>query len=192
MTSAEGYEKGRTFEEFLEGAKANRDLWHALVEHVVLHDESLKRIAAVGRRWRLLVLAEDWCGDAVNTVPVIAAIADASPNLELRILRREELPEIMDRHLTGESRSIPIAILIDEEGQERGWWGPRPRALQDWFERVGRGLDKAERYPRLRRWYARDRGVSTCREIADLVWCGARSTGKGYQGTRPCKDARAA
>lgn len=192
MNSAEAYEEGRTFTEFLEAAEANRNLWRTIVERVALHGESLERIAAVGGRWRLLVLADDWCGDAVNIVPVIAALADASPNLELRILGREEFPEIMDRHLTRGSRSIPVAILIDEHGAERGWWGPRPRALQDWFEEVGRGLDRAERYPRLRRWYAKDRGVSTCKEIADLVWCGARGTGRAYEGTHPCEEVRAA
>ncbi len=191
MTSEEAYEKGRPFTEFLEAVEANEDLWRAITERAVLHDESVERIAAVGGRWRLLVLADDWCGDAVNTVPVIARLADACPNLQLRILGREEFPEIMDRHLTGASRSIPVAILIDERGTERGWWGPRPRVLQRWFEDVGRGMDKAERYPRLRRWYARDRGVSTCEEIADLVWCGARGAGR-YEGTHPCEEIRAA
>lgn len=192
MTSAEAYEKGRTFSDFLAAAEANKDLWRAITEHVALHDESLKRIAAAGGRWRVLVLADDWCGDAVNIVPVIAGLADASPSLELRILGREEIPEIMDGHLTRGSRSIPVAILIDEHGAERGWWGPRPRELQDWFERVGRGLDKAERYPRLRRWYAKDHGVSTCREIAEMVRCASEGAGKRYEGTGPCEDTEAA
>lgn len=192
MTSVEAYEEGKTFAEFLQAAEVSADLWRAITEHVALHEESLQRIAAVGGRWRLLVLADDWCGDAVNIVPVIAGLADASPNLELRILGREDFPEIMDRHLTRGSRSIPVAILIDEDGVERGWWGPRPRALQDWFEEVGRGLEQSERYPRLRRWYAKDHGVSTCKEIADLVWCGARGTGRGYEGTRPCEESQAA
>lgn len=140
---------------------------------------------------RLLVLADDWCEDAVNTLPGIARLAEAAPNLELRVLGREEIPEIMDRHLTGTSRSIPVVILLDEQGEERGWWGPRPRSLQAWFEEVGRPMDKADRYRELRRWYARDRGKTTAGEIAELVWCGAWDN-EAYRGTRPCASARAA
>lgn len=192
MTSAEAFEKGRTFTAFLDSVEANSDLWWTLSDRVTLHHESVARIAAVAGQWRLLVLADDWCGDAVNILPVIAGLADAAPNLTLRILGREEVPEVMERHLTHGTRSIPVAILLDEKGEERGWWGPRPQVLQEWFEAVGRTLEKPDRYPALRRWYARDRGESTCKEIADLIWCGAYGGAEVYHGTRPCKGAQAA
>jgi len=192
MTSAEAFEKGRTFRAFLDAVEANRDLWWSLAGRVALQEESVARIAAVAGRWRLLVLADDWCGDAVNILPVVAGLADAAPNLTLRILGREEVPELMDRHLTHGTRSIPVVILLDEKDEERGWWGPRPRVLQEWFDVVGRTLEQPLRYPELRRWYARDRGESTCKEIADLVWCGANGATGGYRGTRPCEEAQAA
>ena len=46
-----------------------------------------------GTRRRLLVIAEDWCGDASSTVPVVARFADAVPGMELRVLRRDQHPE---------------------------------------------------------------------------------------------------
>ena len=54
------------------------------------------------------------------------------PGLELRIVLRDEHPEVMDRYLTNGSRSIPIVIALDEEFRELGHWGPRPRELQAW------------------------------------------------------------
>ena len=192
MTYDDSFRQGRTFGAFLDHAHTNTDLWQAVTRRARVDPAALARITAVEGSWRLLVLADDWCGDAVNTVPVIAALADAAPNLELRIVGREEVPEIMDRHLTRGSRSIPVAVLLDGEGHERGWWGPRPRPLQEWFERHGRALEPQERYQELRRWYARDRGVTTCREIAELVWCGARKGSDRYRGTRPCESSRAA
>jgi hypothetical protein len=189
MNYEAAFERGRTFSEFLAGVEANTDLWQATSRRAPIHPEALARVSAAGGRWRLLVLADDWCGDAVNTLPVIARLAEAAPSLELRILGREHLLEIMDRHLTRGARSIPVVVLLDEAGEERGWWGPRPRVLQDWFDSEGRLLEKLERYREIRRWYARDRGATTSSEIAEMVACGARSDVDGYRGTRPCAAA---
>ena len=82
-----------------------------------------------GVRRSLLVIAEDWCGDASNTVPIIAKLADATEGLELRIIRRDEHPSVMDRYLTNGSRSIPVVIALDEDFRELGHWGPRPAEL---------------------------------------------------------------
>ena len=55
---------------------------------------------------RLLVIAEDWCGDAANTIPVLAKWAEQVEGLELRIIPRDEHPQVMDRYLTDGSRSL--------------------------------------------------------------------------------------
>lgn len=191
MSYNAAFRQGKTFSEFVGGVQANDDLWRSIARRAPLHEGALGRIAAVEGRWRLLVLADDWCGDAVNTLPVIARLAEAAPNLELRVRGREEIPAIMDDHLTGGARSIPVAVLLDGDGRERGWWGPRPRPLQEWFQEVGRHMDKVERYLELRRWYALDRGRTTSEEIAQLVWCAAQG-GDAYLGSRPCEAVRAA
>jgi hypothetical protein len=121
-------------------------------------------------RIRLLAIAEDWCGDASNTLPVLARLAELAPGLELRLLKRDEHPELMDRYLTNGSRSIPIVIALDEQFQEVGHWGPRPRALQRWvMDELGRGRLKGEIYPEIRKWYARDRGETTVREVLEAA-----------------------
>jgi hypothetical protein len=112
-----------------------------------------------------LVLTEDWCGDAVNTLPVLAAISNRARNLDLRILARDANPDLMDGHRTGKSRSIPIVIVLDSQFAERAWWGPRPAPLQGWVVNAGRALTPAERYREVRRWYARDRGTTTLAEL---------------------------
>lgn len=185
----EAYEAGRTFEAFVEAAESNEAMWRAMAARAPVIQQAAARIEAIPGTWRLLVLADDWCGDAVNTVPLLARLAEAAANLDLRIVGRDEWPGIMDRHLTGTSRSIPVAIALDADGRPRGWWGPRPRALQAWFEAEGRSLPKEARYRELRRWYARDRGVSTASEISDLIWCAAAGPAGEYRGTRPCDAA---
>ena len=168
MDYASAYSAGRTFSHFVEGARANRELWVKLAERASLDREAVERIHRTGGPWRLLVLADDWCGDALNTLPVISRLADAAENVELRIVPRDAYPEIRDRHLTDGSRSIPVVILLDDAGTVRGCWGPRPTLLQALFEDGLRPLPSKERYRELRRWYARDRGASTVGEIAEL------------------------
>ncbi len=165
----ERFAAARTFPEFLEAAEANAELWAAIARRARAPEQVVERVRGLPGRWRLLVLLEDWCGDAVNTVPVLAALADAAPNLELRVLGRDANPDLTNAHLTGGSRSIPVAIVLDEDWNEVAWWGPRPAELQGWFRAEGMQLPAAERYAAARRWYARDRGESTLREIVCLI-----------------------
>ncbi len=163
------WEAALPFERFLESARSNVELWHALYRRARVPPELLARVAELRTPWHLLVLSEDWCGDAVNTVPVVARLAELSGTLQLRILARDENPDLMDAHLTGTSRSIPVMMALDADFVEHGWWGPRPAELQAWFLSVGRTMDKADRYRELRTWYARDRGVSTLNEVLALL-----------------------
>jgi hypothetical protein len=153
----------------LETVKQNADLWAGVWRRVVVGEEYLRRVAAVPREWCLLVLSEDWCGDAVNTVPVVAKLVALSPNLELRVLPRDENLDLMDAHLTGTSRSIPVVILLDDEYRERAWWGPRPTALQNSVSGEWRLLEKSSRYREARTWYARDRGRTTLDEVVSML-----------------------
>src|SRR5437762_12291988 len=93
----------------------NHDLWVALSRRVVIPVEYSARVESLGGRWHLLVLNEDWCGDSVNIVPIIAKLAESVSSMELRILRRDEHLDIMDSHLTGTSRSLPIVILLNQK-----------------------------------------------------------------------------
>lgn len=169
MSLRQVYEQAKTFEDFLAGVTANRELWHALAQRATLPPELEQRARALNWRWHLLVVLEDWCGDAVNIVPIIARLAERMPDIALRVVGRDAHPELIDTHLTGTSRAIPIVLLLDEEFNERAWWGPRPAALQQWVFGEGRHIEKTRRYAEIRRWYARDRGRSTVSEILDKM-----------------------
>lgn len=170
------YESANTFEEFLARVERNAELWRAVHQRARVPDRFIERVAALGKRFHLLVLSEDWCGDAVNTVPVVSRLAELCEPLDLRLLARDANPDIMDAHLTGSSRSIPVVIVLDERFHECGWWGPRPAELQRWVLGSGKKLDVTERYREIRRWYARDGGVTTLEEIVALLERCARGT----------------
>ena len=52
---------------------------------------------------------------------------------------------------------------------EVGHWGPRPTELQAWVLANKDTMPKDARYAEVRRWYARDRGETTLREVLDAV-----------------------
>jgi hypothetical protein len=164
------YAAALRFSEFLERAEKNAALWRDTYRLTRVPEEAVTRAAAVPGRWHLLVILEDWCGDAVNTIPMLARLAELVPSLDLRIVGREANPDLMDAHLgpTG-ARAIPVVIAYDEGFVEHGWWGARPGPLQGWFEAEGRHLEKDERYRYVRGWYARDRGRTTLDEVLALL-----------------------
>ncbi len=168
-TLKEYFEGGLPFREFLEGVQDKRDLWHQIYERARVPEEVMERARDLPGDWRFLVLTEDWCGDGVSTLPYLARLVERFPNLHLRVLSRDENPELMESYLTGGTRSIPVVVVLDERYEEVGWWGSRPSALQALFQREIKPLPKPERFSRLRAWYARDRGRSTLLEILSLI-----------------------
>ncbi len=178
MISRARYESGETFADFMARPKSNDHLWMAILKRVTIPPAMSARVEALGGRWRLLVLNEDWCGDSVNILPIVARLAESVTNMELRILGRDANPDIMDAHLTNGSRSIPIVILLNDKFRECGWWGPRPFALQRWVMEKGMALDKSERYREIRTFYARDRGATTIEEIVSMLEACCRKHGE--------------
>lgn len=118
-----------------------------------------------------MVLTENWCGDSAQSLPYLAAIAETSDKIELRILYRDENIDIMDNYLTnGKSRSIPKLVAFDSEGNELFQWGPRPKLAQQFLEdELQKGKDKQSVYQDLHLWYNRDKGKTIESEIVNLL-----------------------
>lgn len=175
----------QTLDEFIDVALTNQDFWRGARRLAKVSPDVQPRLDAIGTPWRLLALTEDWCLDAVNTLPVVQRLVEMSPHLELRVLPRDANPDLMDTHMTGASRSIPVVMLLDEAGLEYGWWGPRPSQLQQWYLEVGRAMEKGAKNLSVRQWYARDRGASTVAEILSLIERGEDLRSRGSTGVPP-------
>jgi hypothetical protein len=157
------------YERFVQESEQNRPLWEGIYRTANVPEWAIADACREAARVRILAIVEDWCGDASNTVPVLARLGREASCLEMRVVRRDEHPLVMDRYLTNGSRSIPIVILLDAAFREIGHWGPRPSELQAWvMEHKGR-IPKNELYPQVRRWYAKDRGRTTLREVLGLL-----------------------
>jgi hypothetical protein len=180
MNLQNDFRRATPFYRYLDEVVKNHALWNGLYDRARVPDDLIAAGVdaglAAGGPFRLLALSEDWCGDAVNALPFVARWAEAVPGMELRVLSRDENPELMDAHLTdGRSRSIPVVMVLDAAGEEVGWWGPRPRELQTWVLGEGRTLEGDERYKVVRRWYARDKGRTVVEEILRIMRDAAES-----------------
>ena len=167
------YDQAPGMEGYLAAVVKNAELWKGVHRTAAVDDHQVGRLRAAAGPMRLLALSEDWCMDAVSTLPVVGRLAEQA-GVEFRILGRDANPDIMDAHLTGGTRSIPVVIVVDEAGSEWAWWGPRPAAVQRWMRAEGAFLAKEDRTRRKRAWYARDRGRSTVREVVETVERAAR------------------
>ena len=119
-----------------------------------------------------LVLTEGWCGDAAQTVPLMAKMAAATDKVTLRLILRDTHLPIMDAFLTNGGRSIPKLIVLDAATLEvLGSWGPRPAAAQQLFLEAKAKPDF--NYPQLQKdlqlWYTKDKSVSAQQELVALI-----------------------
>lgn len=119
-----------------------------------------------------LVITEAWCGDAAHALPVMQAMARQQPLIDLRVVLRDQQPELIDAFLTGGTRSIPKLISMDlDQSALLGTWGPRPEALTRRVEEEKRLQGKLSPAfkEELQLWYNQNRGVDTARELLSLL-----------------------
>ncbi len=166
---------GETLEQFVVGATKYEDLWKLGARRASVPADVVERLAPITESVRLIALNEDWCLDAIGVIPYVAKLAEENALIEFRSFGRDSNPDLMDAHLTGASRAIPVVIAYDAGWIEIGWWGPRPAPLQAWALSEGANMPKPERYHHLRQWYARDHGATSLREICDMILAGLKS-----------------
>ncbi len=119
-----------------------------------------------------LVLAEGWCGDAAQILPILAKVADAADKVTLKIVLRDNHDELMNLFLTNGSRSIPKVVVLNSETEEViGSWGPRPEPARKMIAdyKAEHGVVDEPIKIELQKWYLKDKGETTQRELLALI-----------------------
>ena len=135
----------------------------------VILDELKTKLESLTQKYIWLLITEAWCGDAANAVPVIAKITSASDKIDLKLILRDEHPEVMDMYLTNGARSVPILICLNAETLKEEWhWGPRPAELQKlvYALKAQKDFNIEMLKKEIQLWYLNDKSVSTQKEIA--------------------------
>ncbi len=134
-----------------------------------LSENTIQQLEQLHQKVTWLVLTESWCGDASPSLPVMNKLSEVHPNLELKIILRDEYPELMDQFLTNGSRSIPKLIAIDSNSKEIiGEWGPRSQKATQMVveEKATYGKLRPEFKEELQTFYNKDKGQDI---LADLL-----------------------
>ena len=159
-------------EAMLHYTQLNQQRMQRLDRVAQLTDVLLGKLASVSTVWTWLVLTEAWCGDAAQSIPLMAKMAEASPLITLKLLLRDEHPEVMDAYLTNESRSIPKLICLTQDLREVGTWGPRPaeaQRLMNDFRQQHPDEDYQALAKEMQLWYARNRTQAIQKEFVELL-----------------------
>ena len=143
-------------------AKLNRQRMKRVSSYSVLFPELLTLAKQEGEVY-WLVITEGWCGDASQIVPFLDTLAKQSPNIDLRLVLRDENLDIMDNYLTNGGRAIPILVSINKETMTENWhWGPRASVLQNQINQWKvDGLEKDALIENTHAWYAKDKSYHT-------------------------------
>lgn len=165
------YAQGTTFADFLEKARAHREEWRANYNDATVSAALVTRMRALPAKRHLLVVAEDWCSDSLNTVPSIARLVDGgAERLDMRVVNREIGKAVMEAHRTPDGRTAtPTIAILDEDWHFLAAWTERPSSVQKWFLEKQKTTMQKPLHDELLAWYQNDAGKTTVLEIAGLL-----------------------
>ena len=153
-------------------SELNETRMNRLEKTIVIADENVQKLQGLQREYIWLVISEGWCGDAAQLLPFFYKMAQLSKKIKLEIVFRDENDDLMNLFLTNGTKSIPKLIIVDKNTLEvLGDFGPRPfgatQLILDYKTQHGLIDEKAK--TDLQLWYLHDKGLSTQKEIMDLM-----------------------
>ena len=169
----EGKASGATQTEALVNySRLNETRMDRLDKTMAVDEAIISKLKSIQSQYIWLVIAEGWCGDAAQLLPIFNKMSEVSDQIDLKIVFRDENESLMNLFLTNGNKSIPKLIILDKNSLEViADWGPRPKGavelIQNYKEKFGVIDDtiKAE----LQMWYLHDKGLSTQKEIIELL-----------------------
>jgi hypothetical protein len=168
----EGKSTGNTqSDDLLHYSELNETRMNRLEKTIKITDEVQEQLNQLESKYTWLVISEGWCGDAAQILSVIYKMAELSENIDLKIVLRDENESLMNDFLTNGGMAIPKLIILDNEKNIVGDFGPRPepaRKLIADYKAANGVVDEPVKIE-LQKWYLQDKGVTTQNEIMQLI-----------------------
>ena len=130
VVTPERYSEGFDYLAYMNEIKVNKARFEGFYESSVISEDDTKALRDLVSRdngpKKMLVLGEDWCGDVVRGLGVLARICEAG-GLDMRIFPRDSHHDIMNEYLKeGQWMSIPVAVFYTGDHDYICHWIERP------------------------------------------------------------------
>jgi hypothetical protein len=125
------WQTGLTLDVFVNGMQTHQAAIQHRLREVTLPEADRADFARLTSLIRALVMTEDWCGDGVMNLPILARIVEAAPGMEMRVFIRSQAPDLNDHYVTCGITHIPVFTFLDADFHEIGTWVERPQAAHD-------------------------------------------------------------
>ena len=153
-------------------SRLNETRMHRLDKTIVIDLVIISKLKLIQSQYIWLVIAEGWCGDAAQILPILNKMSEVSDNIDLKVVFRDDNEALMNLFLTNGNKSIPKLIILDKNSLDvLADWGPRPigavEIIENYKEKFGIIDDTIK--SELQMWYLHDKGLSTQKEITELM-----------------------
>ena len=158
-------------DDLLHYSELNESRMNRLEKTIKITEEVQGKINHLESKVTWLVISEGWCGDAAQILPIIYKMAELSENIDLKIVLRDENEALMNDFLTNGGKAIPKLIILDEDNNLIGDFGPRPEPARKLIAdyKAANGVVDEPIKIELQKWYLHDKGISTQKEIMQLM-----------------------
>jgi hypothetical protein len=146
VVTPQRFEQGFTYADYIAQIKVNKARFEEFYNNFQVKPEEADTLKKLSQRpdgpTRMLVLGEDWCGDVVRGLPVLARIAEAT-GLEMRVFPRDEHHDIMNEFLkNGQWMSIPTAVFYTRDHEYICHWIERPEIADREMKEIEEAIRK--------------------------------------------------
>ena len=146
VVTPQRFQEGFSYADYIDQIKVNKARFEGFYKFQIKSEDAaaLRELAnRKGGPAKMLVLGEDWCGDVIRGLPMLARVAEAG-GLDLKIFPRDEHHDIMNEFLKeGQWMSIPTAVFYTADHQYICHWIERPTIAGKEMEEIGEAI-KAE------------------------------------------------
>lgn len=157
--------------DLLHYSELNESRLKRLDKTIQITDKIADELKNIKNQYTWLVISEGWCGDAAQLLPIMNKMTEISENISLKIVLRDDNEDLMNLFLTNGGKSIPKLIILNENNNVIGDFGPRPepaRKLIADYKAANGVIDETIKIE-LQKWYLFDKGITTQEEIMQLM-----------------------
>ena len=126
----ERFAQGLTYDEYKAQMTRNQEKFEENERTVQLPAGELEALRQAPKL-KVLVLTEDWCGDALANVPILGRLAKETGRFDVRVFLRDQNDDLTAQYMNGEYKSIPVFAFFDDSFREVGRWIERPASVSE-------------------------------------------------------------